>query len=79
MPAEVQPGDSGKSAGATRRELMRRGVKLAFIAPVVTTFFAQEAYAAGSNHSCYPTGHACDVGGEKEECCSGVCVGNLCT
>lgn len=76
--SEVQAGSPGESRGLTRRELVRRGVKLAFIAPVVTTFFAQEAYAAGSNHSCYPTGHACG-GGEKEDCCSGACVLNVCT
>lgn len=64
-------------ATPTRRDTLRAGVKAAFIAPVITTFFAAEAFAMGSNLSCYPAGHACD-GGSQEPCCSGVCIGAVC-
>lgn len=59
----------------TRRDVVRRGVKLAFLAPVISTFFAHEAYAA--NYSCYPQGHACHNTGDFEPCCGTlVCNGN---
>lgn len=60
----------------SRRDLVRHGVKLAFVAPVISTFFARDVYAA--NYSCYPTGHACTgpSGTDAENCCSGVCTGN---
>lgn len=53
----------------TRRDVVRRGVKLAFVAPVVSTLFANQAYAA--NYSCYPLGHACDAASEakRQQCC----------
>lgn len=60
---------------ASRREVMREGAKLAFVAPLLSTFLASQAYAA--NYSCYPAGGPCD-GGEGEPCCSGTCVGNVC-
>lgn len=62
----------------TRREVMRAGVKLAFVAPVITTFAARQALAAGSVQSCYPLGHPC--GGERlEDCCPGLnCVAMGC-
>ncbi|HNQ24676.1 MAG TPA: hypothetical protein PKK06_16460 [Phycisphaerae bacterium] len=67
------------SPGPTRRDVMRGGLKLAFVAPVVTTFFAHQAYAAGSNHSCYAVGHDCDLPGQKESCCPTlVCLTNKC-
>lgn len=56
-----------------RRRFVRRGVKLVFVPPLITTFLASEARAAGSNHSCYPAGHTCAVA--NEPCCPGlVCV-----
>ena len=61
----------------SRREVVRRGVKLAFMAPVISTFFAADAQAAGSNHSCYPTGQACN-GASEEGCCDGACSGGVC-
>ncbi len=46
---------------------MREGLKLAFVAPILSTFLAQQAYAS---YSCYPQGHACtNGGGDPEECC----------
>ena len=55
----------------SRRDVMRRGVKLAFVAPALSTFFASEAYAA--NYSCYPFDHACQPPGQgAEDCCPGL-------
>lgn len=54
----------------SRRAVVRQGVKLEFVAPILSTFFAREAYAG--NYSCYPAGHACPG---VELCCSGVCNG----
>ncbi len=59
------------SSQVSRRELMRKGAKLVFVAPVLSTFFAHDAFAAGSRHSCYPAGHPCGVG-HNEECCPGL-------
>lgn len=61
----------------SRRSLVRHGVKLAFVAPIISTFFARDVYAA--NYSCYATGHACD-GVRQEDCCSASCnvVTDLC-
>lgn len=67
-----QRDDLAPSPGVTRRDLVRQGIKIAFVAPVVTTFFARDAVAAGSNHSCYPQGHACSTGGNAEPCCDGL-------
>ncbi len=57
--------------GQTRREIVRTGVKIAFAAPVLSTFFAADAYAA--RYSCYPIGHAC--GAATEPCCGTACPG----
>jgi len=74
------PNDSGVGARAelmpalgtdrSRRDVVRAGVKLAFVAPVLSTFFARDAYAA--SYSCYPPLHACGGAGQ-EPCCSGAC------
>ncbi len=61
-----------RAEGVTRRDIIREGLKVAFVAPVVTTFFARDAVAAGSNHSCYPEGHACSTLGNAEPCCDGL-------
>ena len=59
---------SGPGDGPTRRTVVRRGVKLAFTAPVLSTFFASQAYAA--NYSCYAQSHECvDGGPNAEPCC----------
>jgi len=59
----------------TRRDVVRKGAKLVFLAPVISTFFAHEAYAA--NYSCYPQGHVCHNTGDFEPCCNGLtCNGN---
>jgi hypothetical protein len=73
-----RPGDE-PPRGLSRRTLIREGVKLAFVAPVIATFFAREAQAGmNSNHSCYPVGHACG-GVTLESCCDGLnCVANTC-
>ena len=60
----------------SRRDLVRHGVKLAFVAPVLSTFFARDVYAA--NYSCYPTGHACTAGPDPEDCCNGACSASVC-
>ena len=89
-PIEVQPADNepDKSFSKTdrldesrrsRREVLRRGGTLAFAVPIISTFFASQAYAA--NYSCYAEGHAC-VGAEpccgdlacNEGVCSEFCV-----
>jgi hypothetical protein len=65
----------------TRRDVIRCGAKAAWITPVVLTFTARDAVAAGSNHSCYPEGHTCIEGGTVEDgnpepCCAGLnCIG----
>lgn len=59
----------------TRRDVVRGGAKLVFVAPVISTFFAHEAYAA--NYSCYPQNHVCHTTGDFEPCCGGLsCNGN---
>ena len=64
-PGEERPG---------RRAVLRKGAKLAFVAPAVSTFFASQAYAA--NYSCYPAGHVCPG---DESCCAGLaCVEGTC-
>jgi hypothetical protein len=68
--------DTITARGHSRRAVVREGMKLAFVAPALTTFFAREARAAGSNHSCYPEGHLCDGTHTGEECCAGLqCTG----
>jgi hypothetical protein len=58
-----------------RRDIIRHGAKLAFVAPVVSTFYASQAYAA--TYSCYPAGHACPG---AEPCCGDmVCSDGVCT
>ncbi|MFQ5590147.1 MAG: hypothetical protein ACE5HE_03195 [Phycisphaerae bacterium] len=58
------------AAFTSRREVVRQGAKLAFVAPILSTFVAQQAYAA---YSCYPQGHACtNGGGDAEICCPGL-------
>ena len=65
----------GLSGGTTRRDVLERGAKLAWVAPVVATFHASEAYA--TNYSCYAEGHAC---AGAEPCCEGLsCNGGVCS
>lgn len=65
----------------TRRTVIRGGAKAMWITPLILTFTAQDAVAAGSNHSCYPEGHLCigdgTIGdGNAEPCCPGLdCTG----
>ena len=66
---DVTPSGSSLS----RRDVIRRGSKLAFVVPVLMTFSAKDALAAGSNHSCYPAGHACPG---AEPCCNGLACNN---
>lgn len=72
-------GASGSNVSLrTRREVVRHGIKLAFTAPIITTFLASEAHAAASRQSCYPTGHVCDLPGQQESCCNGACAAGVC-
>lgn len=63
----------------TRRSVIREGVKLAFAAPVISTFLTDDALAY--NQSCYPAAHACDAASElkRQACCGALtCVANTC-
>lgn len=75
-PAESDPtGDDRGTRQHSRREVIRRGSKLAFSAPIISTFYASQAYAA--NYSCYGEGHAC---GGAEPCCGDLsCNGGECS
>ena len=42
----------------TRRAVVRGGLRLTFAAPILSTFFAAQAYAG--NYSCYADGHQCN-------------------
>lgn len=73
----LRSGAAGKGINTetTRRNVLERGVKLAWIAPMVSTFYASEAYAA--NYSCYAEGHACEG---AEPCCEGLsCNDGVCS
>ena len=60
----------------TRREVVRQGIKLAFVAPVISTFFARDAYA--DNYSCYTQGHVCNNdSSDPEDCCAGLTCNGL--
>jgi hypothetical protein len=61
----------GHRESHSRRDVVRGGVKLVFVAPMLSTFLAERAYAA--NYSCYAQGHACvDGGPNNEPCCPGL-------
>ncbi|MGB0715473.1 MAG: hypothetical protein ACPGXK_06325 [Phycisphaerae bacterium] len=70
----LQPSVSQEETDESRRALIRKGVKLAFVSPVITSFLASQARAAGSNLSCYPTGQPCG----DEACCNGPCNLGVC-
>ncbi len=79
---QAKPSDSGAAQRPlrslhSRRDVIRSGAKLAWIVPALLTFTAQEAYAQGSNYSCYPTGHACG-GAALEDCCGAACDAGVC-
>lgn len=68
--------DTLQQTGASRRDVVRHGLRMAFTAPVIMTFSASEARAAGSNLSCYPQGHTCPG---MEPCCDDLdCNGGTC-
>ena len=83
---EVQPADNEPSETCTgtdgpdkslrsRRDVLRHGGKLAFAAPIISTFYASQAYAA--NYSCYAEGHSCQG---AEPCCADLsCNGGECS
>ena len=75
-PAEADPtGDERGPRLHSRREVIRRGSKLAFTAPIISTFYASQAYAG--NYSCYAEGHAC---AGAEPCCGDLsCNGGECS
>lgn len=80
-PSEPPRSEEGRAkphaprAERSRRDIVRSGIKLAFVAPVLSTFFAADAYAG---YSCYPAGHTCLPPGQGwEECCPGLnCSGS---
>ena len=60
--------------------MLRIGVKLAYVAPVVLTLNAHQAMTAGSNPSgtcstLLHTGAACT---DHNECCTGTCTLHVC-
>ncbi len=59
---ESSPGVSRHS----RRAIVREGVKLAFVAPALATFFAGTAYA-GTEKSCLVRGSPCTT---DAQCCN---------
>ncbi len=59
---EAGPGESQHS----RRAIVREGVKLAFVAPALATFFAGTAYA-GTAKSCLVRGSPCTT---DAQCCN---------
>lgn len=73
--AEPAPSPTQRQSGHSRRDVVRTGVKLAFVAPVLSTFFAKDAYAA--EYSCYAAGRACGGAGQ-EDCCDGACNLGVC-
>jgi len=74
---EIEPGACAHKGNlASRRAVIREGAKLAFVAPLLSTFLASQAYAAHYQFSCYPTGHVCPGG--NEACCNGACSGGQC-
>ena len=59
--------------GPARRDVVKAAAKLPFTPPLIVTFTAADARAAGSNHSCYELGHECNMAGEQmEPCCPGL-------
>ncbi len=67
----------------SRREVLRVGAKLAYVAPVIVTLSAHEAFAAGSNPSdvCSTGVHTGGLCQTDTDCCSrrcslGVCASN---
>ena len=69
-------GDERSTPLHSRREVIRRGSNLAFTAPIISTFYASQAYAG--NYSCYGDGHPCITPTEDnlEPCCPGLnCTG----
>ena len=64
----------------SRRDLLRRGAKIAYIAPIVLSFSVQEAMAGGSNPSALcstavPQGGLCST---DTDCCSNNCSIGVC-
>ncbi len=56
--------------------MVRKGAKVAFAAPIISTFYASQAYAA--HYSCYGLGHSCTdpTPANEEPCCPGLsCLG----
>jgi len=80
VPTAVDNSASTASGLLARRDLLRRGTKLVFIAPVLMTFSAQQAHAVWTRHSCYKAGRpgAPCTAGAAEPCCSGLCFGMNC-
>ena len=67
-PARQDIANVAEESRPTRRAVVRGGAKLAFTAPLLSTFFASQAYA--NNYSCYEQGHKCqDPGPNWEPCC----------
>jgi HprK-related kinase A len=74
---------SGQAGGrrlTSRRELLRTGARLAYVAPTVLTLSAHEAFAAGSNPSnicstALNSGELCQI---DSDCCSKDCDFGVC-
>lgn len=64
----------------SRREMLRVGAKVAYVAPAILTLSASRAFAAGSNPSgicstANDTGEAC---AQNSDCCSNSCTSLVC-
>ena len=64
----------------SRRQVLRRGAKLAYVAPAVMTLSAQQAFAGASNPSgtcsaALITGELCET---DSDCCSRDCDFGIC-
>ena len=76
------PDDNGKATGSflSRRTMLKRSAKLAYVAPVVLALSSQKAFAAGSNPSgicstALNTGELCET---DSDCCTNDCDLGVC-
>ena len=73
----IDHADKRSDLQPSRREALRRGAKLAYVAPTVISLSARQAFATASNPSglCLPSGEICEI---DDDCCSAVCDLGVC-